>query len=354
MPTRLLKITPRGDSFEISLQTTNVGQNEKYIALSYCWGRGKNLRLEKDTEADFTKSIPFNLLPPTLQDAVILTNYLDISLLWIDALCIIQDDDYDKEIEISKMAAVYRHSYVTISASRARSSEEGFLFPRPPPEVMTSTGQFTNFKLRCRVEEGDIESIVLTPRLVGVTEREPLDSRGWTLQETLLSPRLLRITQKELQYICTVFVGSSSSTRSVIDIGDKLTNNDIYGSEGWSSSEHDFVWEDYLEAREQGDSIKAMVQDLWSNPIINTKYKDDNYDYHISAKHLDNCGPHENDQSCPTLQHWQRIVANFSSRSLTYPSDRLLGLSALAQHFGEVFGDRYLAGMWGKNGLHIF
>jgi hypothetical protein len=57
---------------------------------------------------------------------------MGIRYLWIDALCIIQDDGTDKHKEIPELAKVYRNATVVIGAARARSAGQGFLGPRMP------------------------------------------------------------------------------------------------------------------------------------------------------------------------------------------------------------------------------
>lgn len=56
---------------------------------------------------------------------------LGVRYLWIDALCITQDDQKDWQRESGRMASIYDSSYLTICATRARDVEDGYLGPRP-------------------------------------------------------------------------------------------------------------------------------------------------------------------------------------------------------------------------------
>jgi hypothetical protein len=47
--------------------------------------------------------------------------------LWIDALCILQDNDEDKAKECAKMDQIYQQAYVMISAANADDCYYGFL-----------------------------------------------------------------------------------------------------------------------------------------------------------------------------------------------------------------------------------
>jgi hypothetical protein len=52
------------------------------------------------------------MLCKTYKDAIALTHALGISFLWIDSLCIIQDDAADWEAESGNMASIYENSYL--------------------------------------------------------------------------------------------------------------------------------------------------------------------------------------------------------------------------------------------------
>lgn len=78
------------------------------------------------------RGIPWELLPTTFRDAIQVTKGLGIRYLWIDSLCIIQDDDVDWKEESSKMASIYQNSFLTICATAAPDDEAG-LWPRVAP-----------------------------------------------------------------------------------------------------------------------------------------------------------------------------------------------------------------------------
>jgi hypothetical protein len=54
--------------------------------------------------------------------------------LWIDSLCIIQDNKADWAVECSRMAGVYANSHFTIAAACSKDSSEGFI-KAPSPFV---------------------------------------------------------------------------------------------------------------------------------------------------------------------------------------------------------------------------
>lgn len=71
------------------------------------------------------QGITWASLSKTSQDAINLTRKLGVQSIWIDSLCIVQDDKYDWETESATMAAVYRDAYLTIAVSLAADGSGG-------------------------------------------------------------------------------------------------------------------------------------------------------------------------------------------------------------------------------------
>ena len=99
-------------------------QNEtmQHICLSHCWGSYRPLKLEKATLEVFKSRISWNSLPLTFQDAISFARKLGVKYIWIDSLCIIQDDREDWERESANMAAIYQGLLLALAATRAESS----------------------------------------------------------------------------------------------------------------------------------------------------------------------------------------------------------------------------------------
>lgn len=73
------------------------------------------------------QSIPLKRLPRNLRDAIEVTRSLSIPFIWIDALCISQDDRPDWERELQSMVQVYSRAIITIAASTFDHCDGGFL-----------------------------------------------------------------------------------------------------------------------------------------------------------------------------------------------------------------------------------
>lgn len=111
----------------VKLHWTEEGETGQYIALSYCWGGKQSLVTTTATAQEYTDGLPVSKIPRTILDAINLTNKLGLRFLWVDALCILQDDPEDVAREVSKMAQIYQEAWVTVSAACAKSVDEGFL-----------------------------------------------------------------------------------------------------------------------------------------------------------------------------------------------------------------------------------
>ncbi|KAI4636808.1 hypothetical protein J4E93_010933 [Alternaria ventricosa] len=141
MPTRLIDVGHDTSDVSRLVLSSNIGNSEqiKYAALSYCWGG------EKDAESQFKTEkvslehrfvgLPSELMTPTTKDAILLARAIGLRYLWIDALCIVQDDEDDWLHESSQMDLVYRHAFVTFCSLNSDSCHESFLNRAPAVRV---------------------------------------------------------------------------------------------------------------------------------------------------------------------------------------------------------------------------
>ena len=75
--------------------------------------------------------IPWAEIPPTLRDAILFAHHLGVDYIWIDALCILQDQLSDWMKEAAQMASVYRNSLLTLSATSSPDVSAGIFNPAP-------------------------------------------------------------------------------------------------------------------------------------------------------------------------------------------------------------------------------
>jgi hypothetical protein len=182
-PARLLKVRRASGSYAVSLVECGDGQDTEYVALSYCWG-GEQVHKTTKASLQATKGVlSFEHLPATIQDAVKVTFQLGYDHIWIDSLCIVQDDDAEITKEIAKMPSIYSNAVVTIAAAKAQSVAEGFLHQRVAPPLITN--------MQLLGATGAPQYVSLVETTGSDNQTMPLNGRAWALQESLLSARVL-------------------------------------------------------------------------------------------------------------------------------------------------------------------
>lgn len=182
---------PTSDLYEIRLidvRSRQVveypGDQCQYVALSYVWGNS--------TQDTYKLGDTVKELPRTLEDAISFTKQLGTHFLWIDSVCIDQSDNLDKTNQINRMWSIYRAAYLTLivlSGDSASAGISGFSRSKAFPQ------------LTCQIKDKMIVS--LKPTLSQQIWTCPWGQRAWTLQEGLLSPRCLYISDHQMYFDCS-------------------------------------------------------------------------------------------------------------------------------------------------------
>ncbi|KAK5661139.1 hypothetical protein OQA88_11029 [Cercophora sp. LCS_1] len=108
LPTRVIDVS--GDQPFLFLYKTAPDEKGRYVCLGYCWGCPQRAMATVSTLAARKARIAYNGLPLTLRDAIDVTGDVGIQYIWIDALCITQDDLADWQRESTAVADVYGNS----------------------------------------------------------------------------------------------------------------------------------------------------------------------------------------------------------------------------------------------------
>ena len=207
LPSRLIDVGDKSSGDPSLLITAETSKNlvgAKYLTLSHCWGDIKIKTLEKANLEDMKKAIVMSSLPQTFQDAIRVTRELGKPYLWIDSLCIIQDDKEDWFQESSRMGDIYSNSYCTISATGAEDGSMGLFLDRKPPPVPKSSlyiSANTDGQVDRKYEHTEAPN-----HDTKMWEREvdsaPLNQRAWVFQERFLSHRNLMFGRDCLFWEC--------------------------------------------------------------------------------------------------------------------------------------------------------
>jgi hypothetical protein len=200
LPTRLLDL---GDDIRlVESSSLDTSFQIRYVALSHCWGGSQPTVTIKQTLEARKQGIALSSLTRTFQDAVWVARQLGINCLWIDSICIIQDDRDDWRKESVMMCQVYKNAIFTISAASSPDSRQGFLnnYHSDLVRVVLFESQpadATEPPTRTEARRLPFHEISRPLHL-----RDPIETRAWTLQERELSCRLIEFTASEVIFTC--------------------------------------------------------------------------------------------------------------------------------------------------------
>lgn len=291
VPLRLLQLSP--DSSTVRIEDVKDMTDEErsllrssgFAILSYCWGRQQSLILTAERDQYFRDGLNAEDLPKTIQDAIRTTRELNVRYLWIDALCIYQDSDEDKIAEISRMAQYYTSATITICAAAAINCDQGFLYRRQEPS-------YTVGPIRLLLRHADRTNLGHVYLIDdGNRPSEATATRGWTMQESLLSRRLLIYAERQLYWCCaSASAGPGGAYRQMID---------------------------------RLNSGVPLVEDIYPIADLLTR---------------------------PVKNMWQQVLTTYTTRKVGVSSDKLPAVSALVEHVLALSKERgenvdYVAGM---------
>jgi hypothetical protein len=286
------------DRIENSRIVDGVSICHPYTALSYCWGSHpyKGFITTKANLLARKSNIVEDELPKTFRHAIHAARRLGVRYLWIDALCIIQDSTEDWLEESGKMGSIFANALLTLVAAAGEHSEAGLFNER------STYGGFRSYP-----SDHDDKRIVLHTTLPGsaicstlylfdIDEPAwhscrgdpPLLSRAWCLQEDLLSVRKLCYASDQLHWHCDHLVTSEDSLA-------------------------------------ESTPVRRLTK--WFPPF--DTIKGPGRAWHKSYTWYDSV-----------------ISQDYSPRTATVATDKLIALAGLARHVATVVKSRYLAGLW--------
>ncbi|EED13191.1 conserved hypothetical protein [Talaromyces stipitatus ATCC 10500] len=289
LPTYLIDLGENESDRSRLIQTGSTQHDRRYIALSYVWGIATQpIMLTRNTKADLMDEIPEAKLPQTHRDAIRIARWLDVRYLWIDALCIIQDDDKESKMkEIGRMHLTFGNAFLTVQAARAASVHDGFLSPRVDTE---ETPEIPYPSI------GTDGSRVFVRTKIYYYSDGPTFSRAWCYEESVLPRRILTYTNELIKFRCM-----------------KQTCDD-YGRISKSIMKSPHVFQD-PSPWYKGTAIPKSVWDP--------------------------------DPTLDLLKVWYSILdLHYTPRLLTKPGDRLVAIGGLTRRFRERMPGAYIAGLW--------
>lgn len=300
MPWRLLHIGQENGTAPRLIDTN--GKHFQFCALSYCWGRESFIKTTKGNLGLHERAIDLASLPILLRQSVDVARQLAFKYIWIDALCIIQDDDTDWEREASRMDSIYSHAELTISPLASSSVNDSLIRPRimrmTRPLALDLMWQPKRFRKRGR------RFVIFAPDFdyKAGYEQGPVHSRGWTLQEQLLSSRILWFAQGMLHYQCLYRYHKEDDPKRL--------------NKGTSPETGRFLslFKTKRTIKDVLDKADALSS-VWHTPQ-------------------------------GSFELWQRQLEEFTRRHLTMSSDRLPAFYAVSRKMAAVEKKSFTAGIW--------
>ncbi len=163
----------------------------RYAALSYVWGSQTQFLTLKENLTELQKpgALDQQQLQSVVVDSMAVAAALKLQYLWVDTLCIVQDDHDNKMAQIRQMAEIYGSSWITIVALSGESSSA------PLPGVSTRRPQL--------IEKVDVDPMTIQlSDLPTVMTGRTYEKRAWTYQERLMSRRCLYFTENQAYFEC--------------------------------------------------------------------------------------------------------------------------------------------------------
>lgn len=287
VPDRVIDINPgRHPRLLIGGKATEVTQ---YTSLSHCCGSSMPLRLLSSNIEDFQREISYSSLSKTYQDAVTISRHLGIKYIWIDSLCIVQDSELDWQEQSAKMSLIYTHAYCNIAGAHASDGSGGCFATREsslisPLKINLHWGSSpgTYYAIQSRYQRDNIS-------------KAPLNMRAWVFQERTLARRNLFFCETEVFFQCHELVASETFPRQL----PPRIRSSLGG----------------IYPQREGPRLRE-----WRTL--------------------------EPDTSLNAYSMWDWLIQDFSSGRLTYATDKLVAISAVAVEMQKHIRSEYLAGIW--------
>ena len=284
VPSRLVFLGSSNEEIRIVESVDGDGQMA-WAALSHCWGGSQPHKLLRANHALLKHHINFSDVPATFRNAIEVTRELGLKYLWIDSLCILQDDKADWEVEAASMGAIYGQAVVVLCAASSANPETPFLRQRDEEwlaksfEFVLDQGVALPIKVRqkallaARIQKRSDEPPLVSDWALQ-KRAGPLYARAWCFQETFLAPRAIHFAPGAVVFECKLLSQSE----------DQLPPypSSIFGSLG------------------------ALAES----------------------------------------RQWHEIVRAYTQRQLTFQSDKLTAIGGIAGTMPQAKSSKYVAGLW--------
>ncbi|KAL8910426.1 MAG: hypothetical protein Q9171_004264 [Xanthocarpia ochracea] len=266
-----------------STDSLGAGSRPGYCTLRHCWGQTQPIKLTRESYESFQENIPFEALPKTFADAVHISLNLGVPFLWIDSLCIYQDDLGDWLMESAKMGDIYANGICNLAAL-----DQGACFfegPTPASEALYFSTWGKHYLATKYNKPTSYDDWL---------KNTALGKRGWVFQELVLSPR-------------TIFYGASGISWDCVD----GTADEVHSMRA------------RLHYTRGATGYKYTFARFRSEAALPIEYRD--------RSGRDNL--------------WSQLVSEYTKTVLSHETDKWLAISGLARRYMESSDRRLVAGL---------
>ena len=298
VPTRLVDVG-KLKSPTLKVVHSSETQDPYYCTLTHVWGPiAARHSLRKNNLQEWCTSIPEDsgLFPKTFHQAFNMTRLLGLRYIWIDSMCIMQDNADDWAREASQMSTVYGHSSLNILAASATDSGPGLNSKRLAFTVRPCC-------IRNPFSAASAVSFLVFPSRLSTIFQEQVDAsiisqRAWIVQERLLAPRSLFFATEQLVWSCGELEACESFPNGVNVLATR--------------------------PHRQLKNDKQLVSLILGTQSLG--------DYGTRSQRL--------------AEAWSQVARMYSAGQLSFAKDRAVALSGVAERTQSRMQGRYLAGHW--------
>ncbi|TKA29072.1 hypothetical protein B0A54_16182 [Friedmanniomyces endolithicus] len=300
------------DVDELRVIVAEKPQSCRYVALSYVWGGADVLKLTSNNMHELSEQggleSSLALLPRTVLDAMQVTKAAGERYLWVDSLCILQDNSEESSEQIANMDRVYGSALFTIVAADGEHADVGLCGVRN--EVFVDVGnEGTPRHIIQPAASLKKDLTVIAPferSRTASTNPRNWESRAWTFQERHLSRRMLFFGNNEMVWHC----------RGMVAREDMPVEQSGY--------EHPTL--DWLALKPQ--HLGVGVDEYWRDGSLETNRH--------GRTHL---------VRSATFAEYGRLVGEYSQRTMTHESDAVNAFAGLLRIFSLAFESECVYGL---------
>lgn len=313
LPTRLIETASTLDQdglkyYKLLDTAKSLHGKHRYATLSHVWGVDQQPTYRTVTgnyEERLRCGILRDDLPACFQDAIDAAEKVNIPYIWIDSVCIIQDDVVDCPAEAGKMDQVYSNSFLNLSATASTCSKDHLPSMAEADRLQEPRFVGTVWSGRYSGNYQIFDPYFWSDRVTSTR----LASRGWIFQERALAPRVLHFGFDQVLWEC-----AESERAEEFPHGLPLRNAD--------ASRQEFKW------NLNTDPLQDATASYKSSTLVTEKTRKE---YAI-------------------LHHkWTDVISQYSRCELTKAQDKLVAISGVAKVLAGRFDDTYVAGLWQSN-----